>query len=67
MQAVFGERLADRSMPNLFHQLVENNLRGRKSGQGLYVYQEGVKGGDREINPKFTELIKNYALEAKEP
>jgi len=67
MQAVFGERLADKSMPNLFHQLVENNLRGRKSGQGLYVYQEGVKGGDREINPKFTELIKNYALEAKEP
>lgn len=67
MQNVFGERLADKTMPDLFHQLVENNLRGRKSGQGLYIYQQGVKGGDREINPKFTELIKNYSIEAKEP
>ncbi len=66
MQGVFGERLADKSMPNLFQELVNNNLHGRKTGQGLYIYQEGVKGGDREINPKFTELIKNYSIEAKE-
>jgi enoyl-CoA hydratase / long-chain 3-hydroxyacyl-CoA dehydrogenase len=66
MQEVFGERLADKSMPDLFQELVNNNLLGRKSGQGLYIYQAGVKGGDREINPKFTELIKNYPKEAKE-
>ncbi|CAF1292613.1 unnamed protein product [Adineta ricciae] len=66
MQSVFGERLADKSMPALFQDLVSNNLHGRKTGQGLYIYQAGVKGGDREVNPKFTELIKNYAAEAKE-
>jgi len=65
MQAVFGERLAEQSMPQLFQELVKNNLHGRKTGQGLYIYQAGVKGGDREINPKFTELIKNYSVEAK--
>ena len=53
-------------MPALFQDLVSNNLHGRKTGQGLYIYQAGVKGGDREVNPKFTELIKNYAAEAKE-
>ncbi|CAF2851149.1 unnamed protein product [Rotaria sp. Silwood2] len=66
MQAVFGQRLADQSMPQLFEELVRNNLHGRKSGQGLYIYQAGVKGGDREINPKFTEIIKNYSKESKE-
>ena len=35
MQQVFGERLADISMPNLFQELVNNNLHGRKTGQGL--------------------------------
>jgi hypothetical protein len=25
-----------------------------------------TKGGDREINPKFTEIIDNYSVEAKE-
>jgi enoyl-CoA hydratase/long-chain 3-hydroxyacyl-CoA dehydrogenase len=66
MHKAFGERLTDKSMPDIFDELVNNNLLGRKSGQGLYVYQAGVKGGDREINPKFTELIKNYAKEPKE-
>lgn len=66
MQVVFGERLADQSMPNLFRELVNNNLHGRKTGQGLYIYQEGVKGGNRELNPKFAEIVKNYPLEAKE-
>ncbi|CAF2065093.1 unnamed protein product [Rotaria magnacalcarata] len=66
MQTVFGARLGDSSMPQLFQDLVKNNLCGRKTGQGLYIYQAGVKGGDREINPKFTELIKNYSKEAKE-
>lgn len=66
MHAVFGERLAEQSMPQLFDELVKNDLRGRKSGQGLYIYQSGVKSGAREINPKFTELIKNYSTEAKE-
>ena len=66
MHGVFGERLADQSIPQLFQELIDNNLYGRKSGQGLYLYQPGVKGGDREINPKFTELIKNYSTEAKE-
>lgn len=66
MQQVFGERLTDTSMPALFQELVRNNLHGRKTGQGVYIYQAGVKGGDREINPKFTEIVKNYALESKE-
>jgi enoyl-CoA hydratase/long-chain 3-hydroxyacyl-CoA dehydrogenase len=66
MQAIFGERLADQSMPQIFDDLVKNNLLGRKGGQGLYIYQAGVKGGDREINPKYTELIKNYSLPATE-
>ncbi|CAF4906571.1 unnamed protein product, partial [Rotaria sp. Silwood1] len=66
MHAIFGQRLADPSMPQLFRELVTNNLLGRKTGQGLYIYQAGVKGGDREINPKFIEIMKNYSKEAKE-
>ncbi|CAF1203217.1 unnamed protein product [Rotaria sordida] len=66
MHAAFGERLTDQSMPQLFQELVANNLHGRKTGQGLYIYQKGVKGGAREINPKFTEIIKNYSKEPKE-
>ncbi|CAF4755837.1 unnamed protein product, partial [Rotaria socialis] len=42
MQTVFGARLGDSSMPQLFQDLVKNNLCGRKTGQGLYIYQAGV-------------------------
>jgi enoyl-CoA hydratase / long-chain 3-hydroxyacyl-CoA dehydrogenase len=66
MHVVFGDRLTDASMPALFQELVRNNLHGRKSGQGLYIYQAGVKGGNRELNPKFQEIIKNYALPSTE-
>jgi hypothetical protein len=33
---------------------------GRKSGKGVYLYQEGVKGSDRTVNPGFYEIINKY-------
>lgn len=64
MQVVFGQRLSDPSMIQLFKDLVSNNLCGRKVDK-VYIYQAGVKGGKREVNPKFTELIKNFSKEPK--
>jgi len=58
MYKVYGDRLCDKTMPDLLQDLVKNNLHGRKSGQGLYLYQPGVKGGERDLNPKFAELTK---------
>lgn len=66
MQKIFGERLTDTSMPAFFQELVRNNLNGRKSGQGIYIYQAGVKGSNREINPKFTEIVKTFSKPTNE-
>ncbi|CAF1682988.1 unnamed protein product, partial [Didymodactylos carnosus] len=66
MYKVYGERLCDKAMPDLLADLVKNGLHGRKSGKGLYLYQQGVKGGERELNPQFSELTKLYAIQSKE-
>jgi enoyl-CoA hydratase/long-chain 3-hydroxyacyl-CoA dehydrogenase len=54
MQKVFGDRLADSSIIELFQIFIKNNFLGRKSGQGLYTYREG---GKKEMNLKLNEII----------
>ena len=63
LQKIFGERLADLSVVELFQIFVKNNLFGRKSRQGLYVYSDG---GGKEVNFKIKELLRNSMIQPKE-
>jgi hypothetical protein len=47
----------------ILNDLVKNGFNGRKSGKGLYVYEAGVKGSDRAINPGFNEIIAKYRVD----
>jgi enoyl-CoA hydratase/long-chain 3-hydroxyacyl-CoA dehydrogenase len=42
-----------------------SNKKGRKASKGVYLYQEGVKGSDRQINPAFLDIIGKYKTEPK--
>jgi enoyl-CoA hydratase/long-chain 3-hydroxyacyl-CoA dehydrogenase len=63
LQNIFGERLTNSSVIELFKIFVKNNLFGRKSKQGLYIYQDGK---NKEVNPKLKELIENSLIKTKE-
>jgi len=63
LQKVFGERLINSSVIELFQIFVKNNLFGKKSGQGLYIYPNN---DNRKINLKLKELINNSLIEPKE-
>jgi enoyl-CoA hydratase / long-chain 3-hydroxyacyl-CoA dehydrogenase len=39
-------------------------FKGRKNGKGIYLYEEGVKGSDRPVNPGFTEIVKRNHVPA---
>jgi enoyl-CoA hydratase/long-chain 3-hydroxyacyl-CoA dehydrogenase len=63
LQKVLGERLIDSSVIELFQIFVKNNLFGKKSGQGLYIYPNN---DNRKINLKLKELINNSLIQPKE-
>jgi enoyl-CoA hydratase/long-chain 3-hydroxyacyl-CoA dehydrogenase len=63
LQKIFGERLTNSSVIELFEIFVKNNLFGRKSRQGLYTYQNN---GNQENNPKLKEIIYKSLLQTKE-
>ncbi|CAF3509502.1 unnamed protein product [Rotaria sp. Silwood1] len=56
LKNIFGERLANSSVIELLQIFVRNNLLGKKSGQGLYIYSND---GKKKINPKCKELLKH--------
>lgn len=61
---VFGDRMGNpKAMVAILNEFVDNGLLGRKSGQGVFVYQEGSK--DKPENPKALELLKKYHVPAK--
>jgi enoyl-CoA hydratase/long-chain 3-hydroxyacyl-CoA dehydrogenase len=39
-----------------------NKNQGRKAGKGVYLYEEGVKGSDRQVNPGFYQIISKYKV-----
>jgi enoyl-CoA hydratase / long-chain 3-hydroxyacyl-CoA dehydrogenase len=57
---VFGDRLGG-SNPRALREMVAAGFHGRKSGKGIYIYEEGVK--ERQINPDAEKIIKKYAVE----
>ena len=63
LQKIFDQRLGDSSVIELFQIFVKNNLFGRKSGQGLYIYQDN---GKKDVNPKFKQLLKNSLTQTEE-
>ena len=48
----------------ILNDLVKNGFTGRKAGKGVYLYEEGVKGSDRRVNPGFYEIISKYRVPA---
>lgn len=59
---VFGARLGG-SDPGALKDMVAAGFHGRKSGKGIYLYEEGKK--DRPINPQAEEIIKKYQVDRK--
>ncbi|EDV23122.1 uncharacterized protein TRIADDRAFT_58079 [Trichoplax adhaerens] len=59
----FGARIDARDM-TVLKELVSNGIKGRKSGQGIYMYGSG-KSKKKEINKEAMEIIKRYTVSAK--
>ncbi len=60
-----GERATSPAGLKILKDLVSGGHTGRKAKKGVYVYQDGVKGSDRPINPGFTEIVQKYSVPAK--
>ena len=59
LQKAFGERLANGSVLELIRIFVRNQLFGRKSRQGLYLYRND---GSKQPNPELPGLIANATM-----
>uniref|UniRef100_A0A6M2DLJ6 Trifunctional enzyme subunit alpha, mitochondrial n=1 Tax=Xenopsylla cheopis TaxID=163159 RepID=A0A6M2DLJ6_XENCH len=58
----FGERISGGDL-NIMTSLVKEGFMGRKSGRGIFVYQN--KGKSKEVNLGALEILKKYKLEPK--
>ena len=51
--------------PQLLEDMVTAGNMGRKSGKGIFVYEQGVK--DRPVNPSAKDILERHRLEPKLP
>ncbi|KAK1116836.1 hypothetical protein K0M31_018000 [Melipona bicolor] len=59
---VLGERFRSGDV-NMFNDMIQAGFLGRKSGKGIYVYEENVK--NRNLNLAALDILKKYKLEPK--
>lgn len=55
----FGDRFHGGNVA-ILEEMLDKGFMGRKSGKGLFIYQQGLKV--REVNPGFEEIIEKYRL-----
>jgi len=60
LEKELGERCSSKHGIDMLKDFVKNGFTGRKSGKGIYLYQEGVKGSDKQVNPGFQDIVKKY-------
>ena len=64
LSKALGESASSRAGIPILRDLVKNGFTGRKAGKGVYIYEAGVKGSDRQVNPGFSEIINKYKQDA---
>lgn len=60
---VARELAAFNATRTIYKELVDAGFKGRKSGKGVYLYEEGVK--DRNENTDAIDIIKKYPIASK--
>ena len=72
LKKALGNRLCE-APPELLDGLVKNNMMGRKSGKGFFLYKEKsnnplkklMGGSGKEINPEALKIVKKNAIKPK--